>query len=58
MPTQERKGSNFIVQGGILAITGIISRLIGLLYRSGVFTDRGARKRYGLPSLRREGRCS
>lgn len=25
--------SNFIVQGGILAVTGIISRLIGLLYR-------------------------
>ena len=33
MPTQSKKGSNFIVQGGILAITGIISRLIGLLYR-------------------------
>ncbi len=27
------KRSNFIVQGGILAITGVISRLIGLLYR-------------------------
>jgi len=27
------KRSNFIVQGGMLAITGIISRLIGLLYR-------------------------
>ncbi len=33
MPTKVRKGSNFIVQGGILAITGIISRIIGLLYR-------------------------
>ncbi|MBO4902492.1 MAG: polysaccharide biosynthesis protein [Lachnospiraceae bacterium] len=33
MSAQERKGSNFIIQGGILAITGIISRLIGLLYR-------------------------
>ncbi len=33
MGSKERKGNNFIVQGGILAITGIISRLIGLLYR-------------------------
>ncbi|MBP5385217.1 MAG: oligosaccharide flippase family protein, partial [Lachnospiraceae bacterium] len=33
MAPHERKGSNFIIQGGILAITGIISRLIGLLYR-------------------------
>ena len=33
MPTRTRKGSNFIIQGGMLAITGIISRLIGLLYR-------------------------
>ena len=30
---QPRKSSNFIVQGGILAITGIISRIIGLVYR-------------------------
>ncbi len=30
---RSKKGSNFIVQGGILAITGILSRLIGLLYR-------------------------
>lgn len=30
---EDSKRSNFIVQGGILAITGIISRLIGLLYR-------------------------
>lgn len=28
-----KKTSNFIVQGGILAITGIISRIIGLVYR-------------------------
>lgn len=28
-----KKSGNFIVQGGILAITGIISRLIGLMYR-------------------------
>ncbi len=27
------KKSNFIVQGGILAITGVISRIIGLIYR-------------------------
>ncbi|MFT3984087.1 MAG: polysaccharide biosynthesis protein [Lachnospiraceae bacterium] len=33
MAKQENKHSNFIVQGGILAVTGIISRLIGLLYR-------------------------
>ncbi|MCR5268296.1 MAG: polysaccharide biosynthesis protein [Lachnospiraceae bacterium] len=33
MSARERKSSNFIIQGGILAITGIISRLIGLLYR-------------------------
>lgn len=31
--SDNKKSSNFIVQGGILAITGIISRLIGLLYR-------------------------
>ncbi len=30
---QNSKKSNFIVQGGILAITGIISRIIGLIYR-------------------------
>ncbi|MBQ7481008.1 MAG: polysaccharide biosynthesis protein [Lachnospiraceae bacterium] len=30
---EDSKRSNFIVQGGILAITGIISRLIGLVYR-------------------------
>ncbi len=33
MSDREDKRSNFIVQGGILAITGIISRLIGLVYR-------------------------
>lgn len=32
MATQ-KKNNNFIVQGGILAITGIISRIIGLVYR-------------------------
>lgn len=30
---RERRESNFIVQGGILAITGIISRIVGLVYR-------------------------
>jgi len=30
---QNEKKNNFIVQGGILAITGIISRIIGLAYR-------------------------
>ena len=29
----EKKSSNFIIQGGILAITGIISRIIGFIYR-------------------------
>ncbi|MCR5420074.1 MAG: polysaccharide biosynthesis protein [Lachnospiraceae bacterium] len=33
MLDKEGKRSNFIVQGGILAITGIISRIIGLVYR-------------------------
>jgi len=33
MDNQNRKSSNFIVQGSILAIAGIISRLIGLCYR-------------------------
>ena len=33
MGDRESKRSNFIVQGGILAITGIISRIIGLVYR-------------------------
>lgn len=33
MSSQNKKSSNFIIQGGILAITGIISRLIGLIYR-------------------------
>ena len=33
MSSREDKRSNFIVQGGILAITGIISRIIGLVYR-------------------------
>ncbi|MCR5734764.1 MAG: polysaccharide biosynthesis protein [Lachnospiraceae bacterium] len=30
---REKKSSNFIVQGGILAFAGIISRIIGLSYR-------------------------
>lgn len=33
MSSRESKRSNFIVQGGILAMTGIISRIIGLVYR-------------------------
>ena len=33
MSQNEKKSNNFIVQGGILAITGIISRIIGLMYR-------------------------
>lgn len=33
MSSDNRKSSNFIIQGGILAITGVIARFIGLLYR-------------------------
>ena len=33
MRKKTSKSSNFIMQGGILAIAGIISRLIGLIYR-------------------------
>ncbi len=33
MRKRDSRSSNFIVQGGILAIAGIISRIIGLLYR-------------------------
>ncbi|MDO4965480.1 MAG: polysaccharide biosynthesis protein [Lachnospiraceae bacterium] len=33
MANQNRKSSNFIVQGGILAVAGVISRFIGLIYR-------------------------
>ncbi len=33
MYNKEGKRSNFIVQGGMLAITGVISRIIGLVYR-------------------------
>ena len=32
-PAGSKKGSNFIVQGSILAVAGIIVRLIGMLYR-------------------------
>lgn len=31
--SRKRKGHNFIIQGGILAIAGIITRIIGLFYR-------------------------
>lgn len=33
MSDRNRKSSNFIVQGGILAAAGIVSRFIGLIYR-------------------------
>lgn len=33
MSDRNRKSSNFIVQGGILAVAGVISRFIGLIYR-------------------------
>ena len=33
MANQNKKSSNFIVQGGILAVAGVISRFIGLIYR-------------------------
>ncbi|MCR4956294.1 MAG: polysaccharide biosynthesis protein [Lachnospiraceae bacterium] len=31
--SKEKKGSNFLVQGSILAIASIVSRIIGLIYR-------------------------
>lgn len=34
MPEQRNKKDNFVLQAGILAAAGIISRIIGLLYRS------------------------
>ena len=34
MAQGDRKADNFIAQAGILAMAGIISRIIGLLYRS------------------------
>jgi stage V sporulation protein B len=33
MGRNSKKSSNFIVQGGILAIAGIITRIIGMIYR-------------------------
>jgi len=33
MASRKRKSHNFIIQGGILAIAGIITRIIGLFYR-------------------------
>jgi len=32
--SEEKQGNNFVLQAGILAAAGIISRIIGLLYRS------------------------
>ena len=48
-----RNSSNFIVQGGILAFAGIISRIIGLLYR--IPLQKGLNKvslRYKVPGLK------
>lgn len=33
MSRKPKKGSNFIVQGGILAVAGVITRIIGMFYR-------------------------
>ena len=33
MAKSNTKGTNFLVQGSILAIASIISRIIGLIYR-------------------------
>ena len=33
MGNKNSKSTNFIVQGGILAMAGVIARLIGLIYR-------------------------
>ena len=32
--SQEKKNDGFIMQAGILAITGILVRVIGILYRA------------------------
>ena len=40
----KKKDNNFIIQGSILAIAGIVSRIIGILYRiplNGILTDSG-----------------
>ena len=42
--TKESRRKNFLVQGGILAIAGIIVRLIGMIYRvplTRIIGDRG-----------------
>ena len=42
--SQEKKNDGFIMQGGILAITGILGRVIGILYRApltGIIRDEG-----------------
>ncbi len=45
MPSQTRKkSSNFIVQGGILAAAGVITRIIGMIYRipvTNIIGDKG-----------------
>ena len=33
MANSKKSGSNFLVQGSILAIASIVSRIIGLIYR-------------------------
>lgn len=41
---KEKRNSNFIVQGGILAIAGIITRIIGMVYRipvTNIIGDKG-----------------
>ena len=42
--SQEKKNDGFIMQAGILAITGILVRVIGILYRApltGTIADEG-----------------
>ena len=42
--SQEKKNDGFIMQAGILAITGILVRVIGILYRApltGIIGDEG-----------------
>ena len=45
MPSKSRKkSSNFIVQGGILAAAGIVTRIIGMIYRipvTNIIGDKG-----------------
>ena len=42
MAGKKERSNDFIVQAGILAVAGIVSRIIGLLYRSPLYNIVGA----------------